>query len=303
MESQAIEASELPAPQVAAVLRHGARRLLSAGIESGRLDAEVLLCHILDQSREQLLLAMNAPIDRARWHAYERLLARRVDREPVAYITGRREFWSLDFHVSRDVLIPRPDTERLVEISLSLASKLGDGSALRVADLGTGSGAIALVLAKELPAAKVLAVDISAPALAVARHNAAKHGVAHRIHFVQGSLLEAIGARSRLDLIVSNPPYIPSAQIAGLEPEVSRWEPRAALDGGLDGLECYRRITARACDCLIRDGVLVLEIGAGLAKPIVALFESTGGWNDISVYQDYSGNDRVVAARKRQAFV
>jgi release factor glutamine methyltransferase len=298
MENQAIEATEAPARRVAAVLRQGARRLVSAGIENGRLDAEVLLGHVLHKSREQLVVAANAPISRAHWRAYQQLLARRLEREPVAYITGTREFWSLDFHVTPDVLIPRPETERLVEIVLSLTVSLGGGEAARIADLGTGSGAIAIALAKELPAAKVLAVDLSAAALDLARRNAARHGVADKIAFVRGDFFEAIGARSALQLIVANPPYIPRAEIAGLEPQVSRWEPRAALDGGPDGLDCYRCIADRAFECMAADGTVALEIGADMAGKVVALFESVAGWNDITVYQDYAGKDRVMVARR-----
>lgn len=296
MASQAIEATEAPARRVAEVLRQGARRLLAAGIENGRLNAEVLLGHVLGKSREQLLVA-NAPISHRQSDAYDRLLARRLEREPAAYITGTREFWSLDFHVTGAVLIPRPETERLVEVALAVATELGGGKALRIADLGTGSGAIAVALAKELPAAEIFAVDLSADALAVARRNAARHGIADRIKFVRGDLFEAIGARAALHLLVSNPPYIPTAEIAGLEPEVSRWEPCAALDGGPDGLDSYRRIAAHASNCLMPDGAVALEIGAGLGKAVTGLFESDCGWNDVKIYKDYAGNDRVVAAR------
>ncbi|MGH7796411.1 MAG: peptide chain release factor N(5)-glutamine methyltransferase [Candidatus Binatia bacterium] len=297
MASQALAAIEAPARRVAEVLRQGARRLLAAGIENGRLDAEVLLGHILGKSREQLVLAANAPTNRGQSDAYEKLLARRLEREPVAYITGTREFWSLDFHVTRAVLVPRPETERLVEVALALASELGAGKTLRIADLGTGSGAIAVALAKELPAAGFLAVDLSAAALAVAWRNAARHGVADRIKFVRGDLFETIGTRVGLDLIVSNPPYIPSAEIAALEPEVSRWEPRAALDGGPDGLGCYRRIAAQASNCLTADGAVALEIGAGMGTAVTGLFKSAAGWNDVKTYKDYAGNDRIVVAR------
>ncbi|HEY5542949.1 MAG TPA: peptide chain release factor N(5)-glutamine methyltransferase [Candidatus Binatia bacterium] len=297
MASQAIEATEAPARRVAEVLRQGARRLLAAGIENGRLDAEVLLGYVLGNSREQLLLAANAPISHGQNDAYDRILARRLEREPVAYITGTREFWSLDFYVTRAVLIPRPESERLVEVALALASDLDAGKTIRIADLGTGSGAIAVALAKELPAAEIFAVDLSADALAVARRNAARHGVANRIKFVRGDLFEAIGARAALHLIVSNPPYIPSAEIAGLEPEVSRWEPRAALAGGPDGLDCYRRIAAHASKCLMRHGSVALEFGAGMGTAVTGLFESAAVWNHVRTYKDYAGNDRVVAAR------
>jgi release factor glutamine methyltransferase len=297
MENPAVEASEWPKRRVADVLRQGAQRLVSAGMKSGRLDAEILLGHVLDRTREQLVLMANEPISRTQWSAYEQLLARRLEREPVAYITETREFWSLDFCVTPAVLIPRPETERLVEIALSLAGKVGDSQCLRIVDLGTGSGAIAVALARELPRAKICAVDLSAAALAVARRNAARHGVEHRINFVGGDLLDAISTGPGFHLVVGNPPYIPSGQIFALEPEVGRWEPRAALAGGIDGLDCYRRIAAEAFSCIVPGGGLAVEIGADMAKNVVALFQSARSWNDIAVHQDYAGNDRVVVAR------
>jgi len=299
MDNQAIEATETP-ERVAEVLRRGAHRLVSAGIVSGRLDAEVLLAHVLHSSRDRLLLVAKDSISGAQEHAYEELLARRLEREPVAYIVGRREFWSLDFYVTRDVLIPRPETERLVEIGLDRARKLGHGGRLYLADLGTGSGAVAVALAKELPRAEILAVDSSIGALAIARRNAARHGVADRIEFIQSDLFKGIGARPRFHLIVANPPYVPRSQIAGLDPEVSLWEPRAALDGGVDGLDCYRRIAAEAFNYLAAAGQMAVEIGSGTAGKVAALLRAAG-WNDITVYDDYAANDRVVTARAPRA--
>jgi release factor glutamine methyltransferase len=299
MENQAIEATEAPL-RIAEVLQRASRRLRAAAIENGRLDAEVLLGHVLHMSREHLMLLANEPIRLAQLEEYEQLLRRRVEREPVAYITGTREFWSLDFNVTPVVLIPRPETERLVEVALSLARAGGEPGPLRIADLGTGSGAIAVALAKELPAAQIFAVDFSAAALKLARQNAAKHGVAGRIDLVQSDLFAALGRRRGFNLLVSNPPYVPSAQIAMLEPEVSRWEPRHALDGGADGLDCYRRMAAGACKYMAPNGAVVFEIAAGTAKDVIPLFDSAGGWSDITLYQDYAGRDRVVAARRAQ---
>jgi release factor glutamine methyltransferase len=239
----------------------------------------------------------NQPVTRAHRRAYELLLARRLDREPLAYITGSREFWSLDFDVTPAVLIPRPDTERLVEIVLSLAAGAGDGRGPRIIELGTGSGAIAIALARELPRARICAVELSAAALAVARRNATRHGVADRIDFVDGDLFAAIDGRPRFHIVVANPPYIPTAEIAALDPEVSRWEPRRALDGGLDGLDCYRQIAAEASRRMVAGGALAVEIGAEMAKSVVAIFRSAG-WAEVGVDQDYAGKDRVVVARK-----
>jgi release factor glutamine methyltransferase len=299
MEDQAIEATEAPL-RAAEVLQRAARRLLAAGIENARLDAEILLGHVLYKSREQLVLLANRPVSRAQLRDYEQLLRRRVEREPVAYITGTREFWSMDFNLTRDVLIPRPETERVVEVALSLARATGDPGPLRIADLGTGSGAIAVALAKELPAAQILAVDLSAAALNLARRNAAKHGVSSRINFIRSDFFAAFGARRGFHLLVSNPPYVPSADIAKLEAEVSRWEPRDALNGGTDGLDCYRRMAAGACKCMAPNGAAVFEIGASMAREVIALFRSAGEWSDITLYQDYAGHDRVLAARRTQ---
>jgi release factor glutamine methyltransferase len=216
----------------------------------------------------------------------------------VAYITGRQEFWSLDFCVTPDVLIPRPETELLVEITLKLAADWHAGQPLRVLDMGTGSGAIAIAVASELPRAQICAADCSTSVLAVARRNAARNGVADRVHFLQSDLFAGLGhLQDRFDLIVSNPPYIRRSEIAQLEPEVSRWEPRSALDGGVDGLDYYRRIAAGAFDYLSPNGATMVEIGADMSASVTALFASAGA-PDAQVYQDYSGKDRVVVACK-----
>ena len=280
------------------LLRQAAQRLSAAGIESGARDAEVLLGHAFDVGREQVIACADAPVDDRRARIYERLLLRRLEREPTAYITGAREFWSLVFHVTPDVLIPRPETELLVEIALELARRRGSGALLRILDLGTGSGAIAVALASELKNAEVLATDVSTRALALAQANAERNHVGKRIRFVEGDLFDAVPGRACYDFIVSNPPYIRSADIATLEPEVRRWEPRAALDGGADGLDFYRRIAARACDYLAPGGALLVEIGAGTGEIVERLFQAARGWGRISVYRDYAGRQRAVTARK-----
>jgi release factor glutamine methyltransferase len=281
-----------------ALLRQAVRRLSAAGIESGARDAEVLLAHALGVGREQVIARTDEPVDDRRAKTYEQLLLRRLEREPTAYITGAREFWSLVFHVTPDVLIPRPETELLVEIALELARQRGSGAPLRIVDVGTGSGAIAVALASELENAKVLATDVSAGALALARANAERNHVGKKIRFVEGDLFDAVPRRACYDFIVSNPPYIRSADIAALEPEVRRWEPRAALDGGADGLDFYRRITLRACDYLAPGGVLLVEIGAGTGEIVERLFQDAPGWGRICVYKDYAGRQRAVTACK-----
>lgn len=298
MENQKTAASEATARQISEVLRYGAWRLISKGIESAALDAEVLLGHVLGLSRAQTLVAANTPLDGAQSRTYERLLARRLEREPTAYITGEREFWSLDFRVSPDVLIPRPETELLVEIALRLARESAPARPLRIIDLGTGSGAIAVALASELTSAEIIATDVSAEALAVAAGNAVRNGVAERIRFVQGDLFDAIQPERLVDLVVSNPPYIRRSDIDTLEPEVSRWEPRGALDGGLDGLDYYRRIAAQAFRYLAPHGALAVEIGAGMGRAVAALFQDAAECAGVSIYNDYAGIERVVVARK-----
>ena len=301
MENQTTEASEGPARQVSAVLREAAWSLISRGIESGRLDSEVLLGHVLGLTREQLIVAADVRLGDKELRFYESLLSRRLEREPTAYITGKREFWSLDFHVTPDVLIPRPETELLVEIALRLAAEARSAKPLRIIDLGTGSGAIAVALARGLAAAEILASDISFLALAVAKDNAVRNHVAGTIKFVPGDLFEAIQTDQLIDLIVSNPPYIRRADMDMLEPEVSRWEPRGALDGGLDGLDYYRRIAAQAFDHLTENGAVAVETGAGMGKSVAQLFQNAAACADVQIHKDYAGNDRVVVARKTAA--
>ena len=219
-------------------------------------------------------------------------------REPTAYITGNREFWSLDFRVSPDVLIPRPETELLIEVALRLAKEICSARSPRIIDLGTGSGAIAVALASELTSAEIVATDISAEALVVATVNAVRNGVAERIRFVQGDLFDPIQPEKPADLVVSNPPYIRRSDIDMLVPEVSRWEPRYALDGGLDGLEYYRRIAAQAFRYLAPHGALAVEIGAGMSQAVAALFQDAAECAAVNIYNDYAGIERVVVARK-----
>jgi release factor glutamine methyltransferase len=280
------------------VLRKGARRLTAAGIHSARLDAEVLLGHVLAMTREQLTVATKSPLSAEQASRFETLLERRLRREPVAYITGRKEFWSLDFLVTPDVLIPRSETELVIEVALSLTATLAAQRPLRIIEIGTGSGAIAVSLARELTRARVWATDISLGALAVGRYNARLNGVAERVGFMAGDLFTALSARRQaFDLIVSNPPYIRRDEIATLEVEVNQWEPRAALDGGPDGLEFYRRMAGEAWQFLTPGGAMVMEIGAGTARAVLAIMNQSGRYRDLGVIEDYAGKDRVVVAR------
>ena len=277
----------------------GGQLLRHAGLENSRLDAEVLLRHVLDVEKEQLYMNGDAPISAGEEAKFRELLLRRSRREPVAYITGHKEFWSLDFFVTPAVLIPRPETELLVEVALQYVRRLASGSPLKVLDVGTGSGAIPVCLAKEQAATQIVAVDISPAALDVAGVNARRHGVADRIRFLSGDFFAPIKPlREIFDLIVSNPPYIRSGELPWLAPEIHRWEPTVALDGGVDGIDSYRRIIEEGHSYLTTGGSIVLEIGADMASAVADLFSRSGYYGPASVYQDYAGKDRVIAAVK-----
>lgn len=260
------------------------------GIDSPRLDAEVLLSHVLGKERIYLYVHFDEPLEAPELAAYREYIKQRVARQPVAYIIGRREFMGLSFRVTPAVLVPQPDTEILVQAALD---RLAAKPAARVADIGTGSGAIVLSLLyyrKELQAS---AVDISADALAVAAENAASLGVAERVMFCEGDLLAPL-AGQQFDAIVSNPPYIPTADIAGLAPEVRTAEPMGALDGGADGLVFYRRLVADAPALLASDGFLAMEVGIHEAAPVAALAQASGAFARAEVLKDLAGIERVV---------
>ena len=298
MENQTVGRIDESGWTAGALLRHSARRLIAAGIATGARDAEVLLGHALGVSRERLVARAHEAVDDRQGAVYERLLLRRLEHEPVAYITGAREFWSLEFRVTRDVLIPRPETELLVETALEWARRrAADAAPLRIADIGTGSGAIAVALAAEVTTARLVATDISPRVLALARTNALQHHVGDRIQFIGSDLFAALPAGPSFDLIVSNPPYIPGDDVAALEPDVSRWEPRAALDGGADGLDFYRRFAAQAGRHLAVGGALLLEIGAGMGGGVAQIFEEAGDWGGVFIRNDYAGRERAVIVR------
>jgi release factor glutamine methyltransferase len=283
-------------PTFGGAITEGARLLAAAGLDSARLDAEVLLSHALGIDKTELYLAIDAPLNLDGQRRYRDLLLRRERREPVAYITGRKEFWSLDFIVTPDVLIPRPETELLVEVALERSKACAERSQLKILDLGTGSGAIAVSLARELPEARLTSVDISPAALAVACRNGERQHVANRISFGRGDLFEVVCGT--FDLIVANPPYVRRAELARLPPEIREWEPVGALDGGVDGLDFYRRIIAEAHRYLVTGGHLILEIGADMGAAVTELFTRAGCYESSCVYQDYAGKDRIIAATK-----
>ena len=279
------------------LIRQAARTLAEAGITTADLDARLLFRHLTGLSASDLVLRSADQVDDRVAASYRRLIGRRASRVPLHYLTGTREFWSLDFFVSPAVLIPRPETEFVLEKVLTVCRT--DGPVRRALDLCTGSGVIAVVLARELACA-VTAVDISPAALAVAWENVRRHGVTDLVDPVCGDLFAPLGSGRSFDLIVSNPPYIADDQIDGLEPEVSRAEPRLALAGGPDGLEVIRRLAQGAADHLRPGGWLFIEIGADQEQPVRQLFLAHGAQYDrIRVIDDWSGRPRVLQARRR----
>ncbi|MEW6260194.1 MAG: peptide chain release factor N(5)-glutamine methyltransferase [Thermodesulfobacteriota bacterium] len=278
------------------ILQWTTQYFASNGIDSPRLTAELLLAHVLDTTRLDLYLRHDQPLSASERAAFKALIQRRLRREPVAYILGERGFWNLDLEVSPDVLVPRADTETLVETALEVIPEQADGSGWTILDAGTGSGAIVLSLACERVGHRYIATDRSMAALRMARKNAERVGI-DDVLWVCADWLDAFGYRS-LDAIVSNPPYIPTAEIERLEPEVNRYEPRIALDGGSDGLDALRRIVAQSSWILRPTGWLFLEIGYDQGAAVQGLIEGVGGFEDVRIRKDLGGMDRVVAARR-----
>jgi release factor glutamine methyltransferase len=287
-----------PSETIHAALQAGTESLMRAGIESARLDAEVLLALALQARREDLYVHSRRPLNKDESIRYQDNLARRTDGEPVAYISGRREFWSLDFSVSSAVLVPRPETELLVELALEFLEpvKPTKGAPVRVLELGVGSGAVAVSLACARRDIEVWGSDLSVEALRIARLNAARHAVEPRCRFFHGDLFSAFSDRHCFQLIVSNPPYIPHGEIAQLPVEVRDWEPIMALDGGTDGLDFYRVIVEQAPLYLRDGGILLVEIGPGLKTQVRQLFTDSRRYRDSVVHTDYSRRPRVVSA-------
>ena len=276
------------------ILHRTTRDLTAGGSPSPRLDAEVLLMRFLRMDRVQLCMQPERELSEEEAAGFARWVERRSLGEPVAYILGDKEFWSLRFEVNREVLIPRPETECLIEEVLRFYRPPGEG--LRVLDIGTGSGAIGVVLARELPAARVVATDISPGALAVARRNALSQGVAGRMEFFQGDLFAAVSGD--LDIICSNPPYIPEGVYDLLPAGIRNFEPPGALIVGPDGVAFHRKIIREGAHRLKAGGRIFLEIGEGQRDRVAALFREEGGYGDIDCRKDYGGVDRVASARR-----
>jgi release factor glutamine methyltransferase len=283
------------AARVGVVRRRWAKRFRAAGIDAPDLDARILVAHALHLDHAALAAADARKLGTGEQAAIAALARRRLGREPVARILGYKEFWSLPLRVGAETLVPRPETETVVEAALAAIDAAGARSRpLRVADLGTGCGAIVLALLCELPAAVGIGTDVSAAALVIAHHNARRLGMP-RAQFVACDMAAAL--RGPFDLIVSNPPYIPSAAITALAPEVRDFEPRRALDGGADGLLYYRAIAAVAPTLLAPGAALIVELGAGQAQAVAALFAAAGLALQSPRY-DLSGVPRALVARK-----
>ena len=291
-------------------LKTGIGRLREAGVSAYTLAAELLLLHAIGKDRAWIYAHPEEPLSPSQENNFLAMLSRREAGEPVQHLTGRQEFWGLDFEVTRDVLIPRPETEHLIEVTLDRLAlrevragrpQVADGNGMVIADIGTGSGCIAIALAKELPKARFYASDISQAALAVAQRNAAKHGVSNRIDFAHSNLLERKRAADRVpatfDAIVSNPPYVGRREADSLDREVRDHEPEAALYGGEEGYELYGELIAQSAQHLKAAGLLVLELGYNSLPAVQPLLEGPE-WTGINVTNDLAGIPRVIAAER-----
>jgi release factor glutamine methyltransferase len=278
-------------PFIGKLLAEAERALAQSGVDSPRLDAELLMAAACGVGRAELL-AGAVGLTRAEGEKFAAMLARRAAREPLAYIVGHREFFSLEFEITPAVMVPRPETETLVEAALGFLGQRGEA---RVLDIGTGSGAVAMAIAVNAPRVTIVATDISAGALEVARRNVVRYGVARRVALLNADLFPPC-AGAPFDLIVSNPPYVESGAVETLAPEVRLYEPRIALEGGSDGLRSYRAIARAARPHLVPGGPLMVEIGAGQAGPVAELFRAAG-FAEIASVRDLGGVERVVCAR------
>ncbi len=280
------------------VLEWTTGRFARAGVSAARLEAQVLLAHTLACDRVRLYMDFERPLEPGELAQFRQLIQRRLSGQPVAYLVGEQEFWSLAFTVNPEVLIPRPDTEALIELVLD---HIADRSQpLRIADIATGSGAIGVTLARELSAAAVVATDLSPAAAAIATGNAERHGLSARVEVRVGDLcapLAAAPACEPFDVVVSNPPYVRTGDLAGLSPEV-RSEPAMALDGGPDGLTLVRRLVTEARAWVVPGGLLAIEHGFDQGDQVRALLDDAGGFEPAATHRDTGQRPRVTWARR-----
>ena len=268
-------------------------------IENPRLTAEVLLAHGLKLERIGLYLNFDKPLTKEEVSDFRALIQRRIGHEPLQYITGKQEFWSLDFEVNSKVLVPRPETEVLLEQAIALAKTIpvSSGQSLRVLDMCTGSGIVSVVVAREVEDARIWATDISEDALKVARRNAGVHKVSGKIEFLQGDLWAPI-TNLHFDLILSNPPYVSTSEYPDLPPEVRDHEPKIALDGKEDGLHCIKEIIKYAPDFMDSGGWLMIEMSPGQTGTVMTMMDEMNAYTGIKRVKDYSRLYRVVMAQK-----
>ena len=292
-------APDIAGRQIGLIYRDTVAMLRAGGVPGPELDARLLVCHVCGLAHERFAAMPERVVSEAEKKAIRHAVKRRCAREPVSRIMGFREFWGLEFEISPQTLDPRPDTETLVQAGLELAADAGGQEPLSVLDLGTGSGCILVSLLNELASATGLGTDVSLEALAVARANAARHGVASRARFICASW--DAGVNEQFDLLVANPPYIPSADIPALEPEVARFDPVIALDGGSDGLAAYRRIVPALHDLLKPGGWALFEVGAGQSEAVSALLldrDRELSFKRLRQWHDLAGRVRCVAGQR-----
>lgn len=287
------------------LIQSGIALLQKAGVDSPAIDTEILLGYCLDKSRTELYLAANESINDTVEQQFRALITRRQKREPLAYILGVQEFWSLDFLVTPDVLIPRPETELLLEKAISVFRDSPMDKEGLIVDLCCGSGAIAVILAKEL-GRPVLAIDISMDAIRIARKNCKRHGVSHLVSFLQSDLFSAIASRPVFSFVVSNPPYVSQEDMEqGLQPEVDQYEPHLALNGGRKGLDIIESIHEQLVSRLFPGGKLFMEIGTEQREAVLDIFTPESirnvSFTDLSVQEDYAGHDRIFYAKMQAA--
>ena len=284
---------------LAQAVQQAAQTLAGQGISNTRLDAELILSYVLDRNRAWLITHFQDALGEDEQKVFEGLVLRRAQHEPLQHILGRQEFWGLDFKVTPDVLIPRPETEQIIESALGIARQTN--SRITLLDLCTGSGCIAVSLAHELASSRIIATDASPEALTVAQENAARHKVTDRVTFLQGDLfapLEMLDIREQIDIIVTNPPYIPSGDLSTLQPEVRDYEPEMALIAGPEGTEIGTAIIRQAPAFLKQGGTLIMEMGIGQANELSVVVNKTGAYNALEVLKDLAGIERVIVARK-----
>ncbi|MBR1421787.1 MAG: peptide chain release factor N(5)-glutamine methyltransferase [Selenomonadaceae bacterium] len=279
---------------IASVLKWTTDFFQRKNLDSPKLDAEILLAHVLGKNRVYLYSHFDEPLEKSELASYHESIDRRANGEPVAYITGQKEFFTIPFRVESGVLIPRPETEELVAI---VTSRLKNRESIEILDLCTGSGCIALSILKFLPNSKATAIDLSDQAIKIANENSDCLNLQDRIEIIKGDLFEPIDPEKKFDAIVSNPPYIPQKDLENLPIDVRNFEPMLALDGGIDGLDFYRKIAGESKNFLAEDGFVAVEIGIDQSKDVEEIFRRDG-FNQIEIRKDLGGIDRVVIARR-----